>query len=262
MINVGSPMAEPRQFQKIQNDFCAHIRQPDEVPVPDNIEDRRMAIYRDLFFNNVNSFLESGFPVLRSLYDDDAWLRLARRFFSQHRCKTPYFAKIAEEFLAFLQDDFEPSDDDPPFLLELAHYEWVEMALAVLDETTDVADINRNGNLLTEMPALSPAAWLLSYQWPVQHIGIEFQPSEPSPQLNHIIVYRNHNDEVGFIEANPVTARLFQLLQDNESQNGQQILETIARELQHPDPQLVIDGGLQTLTRLHNLDIIAGTRSL
>ncbi len=254
-------MAE-QPFQQIQQHFCAHIRKPADVPAPDNIEDRRMAIYRDLFFNNINSFLENGFPVLRSLYRDDEWLRLARQFFANHHCKTPYFAKIAEEFLLFLNNGYEPISNDPPFLLELAHYEWVELALGVLDETIDFSSVDRNGNLLSSVPVLSPTAWLLSYQWPVQHISAEFQPEEPLEQPNHIIVYRDRNDAVGFIEANAVTARLFQLLDNNENDSGQMLLETIAMELQHPEPQRVIDGGLQTLTRLHNLDIIAGTRSL
>lgn len=254
-------MAEQPVFQKTQRDFCAHIRNPADVPAPINIEDRRMAVYRDLFFNNISSFLEGGFPVLRSLYSDEAWLRLARAFFSNHRCKTPYFAKISEEFLTFLQNDYEPTDSDPPFLLELAHYEWVELALAVVDDTTDISGINRNGNLLLEIPVLSPTAWLLSYQWPVQHISPEFQPLTPPQEPNYIVVYRDRSDAVAFIEANPVTARLFELLENNKNDTGQMLLDSIAEELQHPEPQCVIDGGLQILTRLHNLDIVAGTRA-
>ncbi len=253
-------MVEQHDFQTLQRKFCAHIRRPDAVPLPDGIEDRRMAVYRDLFFNNVAGFIEAGFPVLRSLYDDDQWQRLTRAFFANHRCKTPYFAQIAEEFLDFLQHEYQPEDDDPPFLLELAHYEWAELALSVLDTTADFSRIDRHGDLLSETPVLSPTAWLLSYQWPVQHISVEFQPEQPLEQPVHIIVYRNGDDEVGFIEANPVTARLFQLLDENDSACGRALLEAIAEELHHPDPAVVIDGGHQILTRLHRLDIILGTR--
>ena len=253
-------MAEQVNFRELQRQFCGHIRQPDAVPAPDDVEERRMAIYRDLFFNNINGFLEAGFPVLRSLYDDAAWLRLARSFFATHRCKTPYFARISEEFLDFLQNEYEPLDSDPPFLLELAHYEWVELALMVLDDDTDFSTIDRHGDLLAEIPVLRPTAWLLSYRWPVQHISPAFRPSQPLDQPNHLIVYRNGDDEVGFIEANAVTARLFELLGENDDASGRMLLETIARELDHPNPAVVIDGGLQTLTRLYKLDIIAGTR--
>lgn len=228
--------------------------------MPAGVEDRRMAVYRDLFFNNVVGFLDNAFPVLRSLYDETAWQRLARAFFADHRCRSPYFAQIAEEFLDFLQNEYRPTDDDPPFLLALAHYEWAELALSILDECPDFATIDRHGDLLAAVPVLSPTAWLLSYQWPVQHIRAEFQPREPLAQPTHIIVYRNHRDEVGFIEANAVTARLFQLLDNNEEATGRTLLETIARELDHPSPDVVVDGGHQILTRLHKLDIITGTR--
>ncbi len=258
---MGLLMADVRDFQQLQNAFAAHIRKPAEAPLPEGVEDRRMAIYRDLFFNNINGFLENGFPVLRSLYNEEDWLALVRSFFADHRCKTPYFAKISEEFLAFLQTTYQPTAIDPPFMLELAHYEWVELALMILDEAADASAIDRHGDLLREIPVLSPTAWLLGYQWPVQHISQDYQPDEPSAQPNHLIVYRDREDNVGFIEANPVTARLFQLLETNSDQSGQSLLETIAEEIRHPNPQIVIDGGHQTLTRLHNLDIVAGTRT-
>ena len=34
---------------------------------------------------------------------------------------------------------------DPPFLAELAHYEWVELALMVAEETIDLDSIDPNG---------------------------------------------------------------------------------------------------------------------
>ena len=43
-----------------------------------------------------------------------------------------------------------------------------------------------------------------------------------------------------FLELNPVSARLIDLL--NEGQTGQQAAEQIAQELQHPNPEVVYDG--------------------
>ncbi len=53
-------------FIEIQNEFMAHIRKPSQNKKPQGIEDRRMAIYRDLFFNNIVGFISSGFPVLKT----------------------------------------------------------------------------------------------------------------------------------------------------------------------------------------------------
>ena len=75
-------MSQPELLKKQLFDFAAHIRDPENSPVPDNIEDRRMEIYRGLFFNNVQGFLANTFPVLKSLYEEDAWIELVRSFYS------------------------------------------------------------------------------------------------------------------------------------------------------------------------------------
>ena len=49
-----------------QRDFAARIRQPDVHPLPDGVPAGRMAIYEQLFFNTIEGFLSSGFPVSQS----------------------------------------------------------------------------------------------------------------------------------------------------------------------------------------------------
>ena len=46
-------------FIDIQNEFMAHIRKPNTNPCPADVEDRRMAIYRELFFNNIKRLFQS-----------------------------------------------------------------------------------------------------------------------------------------------------------------------------------------------------------
>lgn len=254
-------MADLPDFQQSQLDFTAHIRNPESSPRPADVEDRRMAIYRDLLFNNVKGFVDSGFPVLKSLYPEHAWLKLIREFFGQHKCKTPFFSQIAEEFVGFVQDEYQPGRYDPPFLAQLAHYEWIELALMVSDLEIDENFVSRNGDLLAEIPVISPLASLQSYDWPVHHISQTLVPETPAETPVYLIVYRDRRDKVGFIEANPVTARLFLLAQENTHQTGLDLINLIVEELQHPNPELVRDGGYQTLLRLHHLDIIAGTQS-
>ena len=67
------PMAEIPAFQRHQYAFAAHIRDPEHNPAPTGIEDRRMAIYRSLFFNNVSQLLAKTFPVLHQILGAEAW---------------------------------------------------------------------------------------------------------------------------------------------------------------------------------------------
>ena len=247
-------------FQKYQYNFTKHLRDPQKHPLPEGIEDRRMAIYRDLLFNNIRGFIESGFPVLNSLYSEDVWLVLIRKFFANHKSHSPYFVEIAQEFLIFLQDEYEPVESDPAFLLELAHYEWVELNLIVSKEKVELDNINPHGDLLAEMPVISPLAMPLAYQWDVQHIGENYQPKIPPEQPTYLIVHRDKNDSVNFIETNPVTARLLALIQEDQMQSGQQALNQIAEEMQHPEPEIVVQGGHQILLKLHNAGVVIGTK--
>lgn len=254
------PMAKSAPtFQQTQYEFAAHIRNPDKHDRPRDVEDRRMAIYRDLFYNNVESFLSNGFPVLRTLYADADWHRMAREFFSNHRCHTPYFLEISQEFLKYLQEGRKPQPEDPPFLSELAHYEWVELALSICEQEPDWEQIDREGDLLEGRPALSPLAWLLSYQFAVHRISTAFMPDTPSEAPTYLMVYRDREDKVGFMEVNPVTARLVALIAEQPEQTGRQLLEQIAQELRHPQPEVVVQGGKQILSQLYGSHIILGS---
>lgn len=251
----------PESLRKLQTGFAAHIRDPQKSPAPDGIEDRRMAIYRELFFNNIRSFLSTNFPVLHSLYDAAGWDTLCRDFYRDFQCQAPLFPEIPREFLRYLQEGRGDRADDPPFMLELAHYEWVELALSIAETEAEAsAAIATDGDLLQGCPLLSPLAWALCYSFPVHRIGPDFQPQVPDDQPTYLLVYRNADDDVVFIELNPVSARLFALLQDNPNLSGLQALQQISAELAHPDPDVVIAGGLQILEQWRQRGIVLGPR--
>ena len=246
-------------LESVERQLAAHIRNPASVDGPDGMEPRRLKIYRDLFYKNIENFISNGFPILRSIFSDQPWHAMVRDFMVHHRCHTPYFLEISQEFLLYLQNVRKPQPDDPVFMQELAHYEWVELALDVADEDLALIDVNADGDLLSCHPLVSPLAWSLAYQFPVHKIGVDFQPGEPPEQPTFLVVYRNREDHVGFMEANSVTARLLEILPQQDHCSGQQLLEQIAEEMQHPNPQQVIEGGLAILQQLRHLDIILGT---
>ena len=240
-------MPDKQGFKATQFEFAAHIRNPDINAAPAGIEDRRMGIYRELFFNNVEGFLSNSFPVLRSLYNDEQWLELARSFYALHRCQTPYFLVISREFIDYLQSEHETRDCDPPFMFELAHYEWAELALSVSEQEIDLAEVNVEGDLLEGHPVMSPLAWLLTYQYPVHGISEEFQPDEPATEPTCIIAYRDEEDDVQFTEVNVITAKLLQLIDNKEDITSLQALEQIAEELPDVNQETVINGGREIL---------------
>jgi len=246
-------------FRQIQLDFASHIRDPLGFPPPAGISPHRMAVYRDLFFNNIENFIATGFPVLKSLGEKIDWETLIRDFYAKHRCKTPLFIGIAEEFLAYLRDDRQETAD-PPFLLELAHYEWVELVLAVKEGEPPALRRHDIADLPDARVELSPVAWGLGYRFPVHCIGPDFMPKEPPLQPTCLVVYRDRQDVVRFMEVNSATYRLLEGVERNPHVTVRQHLMRVADELLNPDPASVLEFGTTLLLDLHKrgvLDLMA-----
>lgn len=273
----------PNATQTLQYEFAAHIRDPEGNPCPAGLADRRMKVYRELFYNNIEGFIARGFPALRKLIADESWHAMVRDFMVRHRCKTPYFPEIVDEFLEYLQLEREPVDSDLPFMIELAHYDWVELTLAIsieallpalsveqlqgevkaecgaelecmANDAQVVSEERLNervaAKLLSSVPHLSPLALNLTYQWPVHKLSPRYQPSEPPATPTFLLVYRNRSDKIGFTEMNPVTARLVSLIKE-APKPLQQLLDMIAVELNGVvDKEAVMRGGLETIKGL------------
>jgi len=243
-------------FRIKQAEFAAYIRDPENQRLPVDVKPQRMAMYRELFFNNINGFLSSNFPVLRKILNDDEWQALAQDFFSRHRCQTPHFSEIAEEFLGYLQNERQCADD-LPFLLELAHYEWVEMALSIAQIEPVYGDAMFADDILKQSISLSPLAWPLVYQFPVERIGPDFLPQTAAEHASYLIVYRDREYDVHFMKTTPLTYRLLQLIEQQDGSSGQDCLNVLAAELQQQiDPQMLQEFGLQTLQELAGKDIL------
>jgi hypothetical protein len=253
-------MTERDTLRRLQFEFAAHIRDPEHAAAPAGIEDRRMKIYRELFYNNLRDLLGRSFPVLKEILGEETWSEMVRDWLRRHRAQTPLFLELPQEFLAYLEHEREPAAGDPPFMLELAHYEWVELALDIDEREIDDAALEASGDLLEGCPVLSPLASSLAYTWPVHRISPDYQPAEPPAEPTRLLVYRDRRDAVGFIEINLVTARLLELLDvpPGERRSGRDCLLQIAAELAHPDPEAVVSGGLEILSGLRERDVIIG----
>ena len=246
-------------FKQAQYEFAAHIRDPESNPKPADVEARRMNIYNELFFNNVEDFIANTYPVLKEITAENKWQEMIRDYFSKHLSQTPLFPEMPREFLKYIETE-RHNPNDPPFIKELAHYEWIELALMTseLDKDINWNAINKDGDLLNNQPVISPLAWTLTYQYPVHQISTDFLPDTVSEQPVYLLIYRDNEDEVRFMELNPVTALLIQLINEDNELTTKEMLELIAEKMNHPEPNVVIEGGVQIMQDLKNRNVILG----
>lgn len=237
-------------FQQYQREFTAHIRNPKINKKPANVNAERMAVYQQGVFNNIFESVSVCFPVCQAVLGKRAWLKLIQQFLASHGASSPIFREIPQELLKFL----ETVSDLPPYISQLAHYEWVELAVSM--QVTNDISLSQNTDLLNENPILAPASMQLEYDYPVHKISAKFKPQEV--EKTHLLVFRNHDFEVNFITLNPITFLLLNMLKE-EALTGREALMRLAENIQHPNPDAVIEFGLGILQDLVNQQAIIGS---
>ncbi|MCF6254425.1 MAG: putative DNA-binding domain-containing protein [Thiomicrorhabdus sp.] len=255
-------------FQQLQQQFAAHIRDPENTPYAPKgelpIEVRRLVAYQELFFNNIESFFSQIFPVCADILGEERWLTILREYMVKHNAQTPLFHELGQEFLLFLEAEFEPKESDPAFLLELAHYEWVELALSV---STDVGFEGGEKTSKAELSwdksyQLSPVAWPLAYEWPVHRLSEVYQPKTKPAETTTLLVYRHleqddtdsmPQEKIDFIELSPLLYQSLMAL--GSASSAQEAFETVAEPYNIPADQLQ-PFAEQTLHELVSLNIL------
>lgn len=218
-------------FQQYQKAFTAHIRDPRNVRRPAGASARRMKVYSELLYNNMEGFLLSCFPVCRKVLGKRRWDRLVREFFRNHVCHTPYFRQIPDEFLQYLQVEWEMPQDFPAFLPELAHYEWIELELDTADHDVVASAHDPAGDLLQNPPVFNPVLRILAYRWPVHQLSPRFRPTEAPTEPTFMLAFRDADWRVRFILINAASARLLSLMQENPAATGGKIVTMMAQEM-------------------------------
>lgn len=249
--------AQLPSFQRYQLAFTARLRDAKNAPPLAGVPHERMAVYEEIVFNNLFESVSACFPIASKVIGKRKWLKLNRAFMRDYSAHSPLFRKIPEQFLAYLnKPGAELQQLMPDYLNSLCHYEWVELLVSGIEEANPQG-VQPNGDLASEIPVFSATMQLLNYDYAVHKITPRKKPQHKTS--TQLLVYRNADDMVKFIELNAVTYRLITMLL-NEAMTGRQALTLLAKELQHPQPESIIEFGLSILEDLRSQGVIIGTR--
>lgn len=248
-------MNEASDLQAQLDTLARYVRSPGSQPGPAGIEPRRLKIYGDLLFNNVEGLLAGNFPVIRQTLGTADWHALVQRFFAIHQSQTPLFTRIGLELIDFLGTP-EGNDRNRPWLAELAHYEWAELGLQLSDATQPAHD--PSADLLASLPLLSPLAWPLAYRWPVHRIGPDFQPDTAPPEPTLVLLQRDTDGKVQFTALSPLLFQLLERIGANTTLSGRELLAQLALEAGQDDVDGFVEAARAPLLQLHQQGVLAG----
>ncbi|MBF0264670.1 MAG: putative DNA-binding domain-containing protein [Gammaproteobacteria bacterium] len=259
-------MQPETDFKACQYSFANYIRNPESVELNNfkDIEPRRMKIYAELFYNNIESFISNNFPVFKSITKDDIWDQLIRSFMKIHKCQTPIFTEIAKEFIQFIQSEqFQALDLSTKiydFSLELLWYEYIELILSIDKDSIEWPLFDSNfesyENIISNKPQVSPLSQLCQFSYPVHKICTDFIPDETQKEDCFILIYRDREHQINFIQMSVMSNYLFQKIADNENQTTKQILNNLCDEMNYEDKSSFIDAGLGLLSDWYEKDIL------
>ncbi|MBD9632269.1 DUF2063 domain-containing protein [Pseudomonas sp. PDM19] len=243
-------MAETLREQQLR--MTRYIRDPQANEPPPGIEARRLAVYRQLFFGNLQALLAGNFPVLHASLPSEQWQALTEDFYASFHCQTPLFTEVAGEFVDYL----EGCSEQPGWVAELAHYELIETALLLSDNAEPAHD--PDGDLLEGVPLLSALAAPLAYAWPVSHIGPQHIPLDAPAEPTLLLVRRDTDLKVYFSRLAPLAHALLVSLQQWQL-TGRQHLKALA-EIAGVEPAAIEGQGVALLRSLKEQGVVLGTR--
>ncbi len=253
-------MSVEMSLAELQQQFGAHLRDPENNPAPLAVDGRRMGVYRELIFNNIESLLANIFPVINNVLAEDIWMGLIREFLRDYRATTPYFPCLGQELIQFLADR-QDNSDLPDFILELAHYENIEFDIMLTDEEFPLSAKPTELNATSQL-TLASTAFPLAYRYPVHTIRVDQQPEVAPDQPTFLLVFQDISGDVRFFELQGLTYHLLQFLKENRTQTLQDLLTNLAQTVRQNDAGFVLDDetfimhGINSLQQFNDLCVL------
>lgn len=245
-------------FQQYQAAFNAHLRNPTQQVKPHGVSSKRLGIYREIVFNNFSASVSACFPVLFSILGKRRFNQLSRYCFTSHHFASPLFTDIPKAFVDYLQTLDVAKHELPPFTAQLAHYEWVELYVAKLQDTapptSPVVVIRQASDLAETILQLSGAHMLLHYDYPVHQLSKKHTGLAASP--TYLLVFRKTDYNISFMQLNLATYDLLHRIQSEKATVSYHFAQMAKKILPNLPLQSVFEFGLKALHTLYLLQVV------
>ncbi len=253
-------MKNTPSFIEVQRRFGRYLRDPRHEAPPEGLSGERLEVYRHAVRHNIDRFMADNFPRVRAALAPDLWDALIDCYLLHHPAQTAAFPRLPAEFLAFLTGRHAPASL-PAQIPDLAHFEWLENAVACDEQTVPTHGFDPTGDLLEHPVLINPVHQLASYRYPVHSAHPETLSVEEPAREIHLVVFRDSAHQLHVLDLNAVTRMLFEHLRDGPEISVRRVLTDMAQTIGHPAPDVFMRGGLDILERMRRRGLVLGTRT-
>ena len=94
----------------------------------------------------------------------------------------------------------------------------------------------------------------------MHRISAEFKPEAPGQQPTFLAICRKSDDDMDFLELNPVMANLLERIESNEGKTGRELLSDLADEMGFEDKAQFIEHGKAAMQQMRDAEILIGVK--
>jgi len=160
----------------------------------------KLSIYKSLSFNTISSLLQNLYPltlkVLRAREDwsEDKWRYIVLEYFENYPSKSAVLNQAAKDFSLYWSNQGEE------FLAELAYYEWLQLEIRIMPEST---------NKTQKQFSVTGCKRIANFSYPISLIAAQLRAGhEPdlSTKTESLLIYRDRDHKVQSFQLSALTA--------------------------------------------------------
>ncbi len=183
-----------------QRNLASYCRTGEYVSIP-GVNEKHIKQYRRLVYNVVYDTLENAYPLTKSLLTTEEWDGLVQDFFSSNNCSSPQIWRMPKELFLYVENSGEKLTDKYPFLIELLHFEWLEIEIYMMEDE-DLLEYRKEGDLAKDALYLNPELQILGLSYPVHIKSAKLITPEDVGQYFVVIHRHSKTGKVVFTEIN------------------------------------------------------------
>ncbi len=194
---------ETYQIEKNLVHWCK-TGQPVRIP---GTRQKGLQQYRRLLRNNFNEVMKQAFPIARTVLPEAQWDRLIDDFMAAHPAATPQIWKLPREFYHFVKANGYGDRMALPFLNDLLHFEWIEIAVHTMpDQNRGIS--HQKGDPMKDRITVNPEHRLIRLSYPV-HLYAAGEVEKHKGDY-FVLTFRRKDFEVLFMDLPPLHAFYFE----------------------------------------------------